>query len=128
MENNFGYRDPFGAQAGTLTEPGFARVDVRADGTGCIKRWETREQRAPSVVAKLSTATGLIYSYVQDADPLGGTRWSWVGIDAETGRTAFKQLAGRGPSFNNNYAGLALGKDGSAYLGTIGGVVALRQG
>ncbi|MCW2966613.1 MAG: hypothetical protein JWM71_385, partial [Solirubrobacteraceae bacterium] len=29
---------------------------------------------------------------------------------------------------NNNYAGLALGPDGTAYVGTIGGMEALRDG
>ena len=36
--------------------------------------------------------------------------------------------AGSGLVFNNNYAGIALGPDGSAYLGVIGGVVRLRDG
>jgi hypothetical protein len=29
---------------------------------------------------------------------------------------------------NNNYAGIALGKSGTAYLGVLGGIVALRDG
>jgi hypothetical protein len=29
--------------------------------------------------------------------------------------------------FNNNYAGLALGPDGSAYLGVIGGLIRLSD-
>jgi hypothetical protein len=79
--------------------------------------------RAPSVVPKLSTKTQIVYSYTQDA----GQVWSWVGMSARTGKTVFKVPAGNGLLANNNYAGIALGPDGSAYLGTIGGIRALRN-
>jgi hypothetical protein len=36
--------------------------------------------------------------------------------------------AGSGLGFNNNYAGLAIGPDGTAYLGVTGGLIALRDG
>jgi hypothetical protein len=127
-ENNYGYRDPFGPLAGTITETGFARVDVDRRHTGCRLTWTNTTERAPSVVPKLSTATGLVYTYVQEPDGMGGQRWSWVGLDSRTGATAFKQFAGTGLEANNNYAGIALGPDGTAYLGTIGGVRALRSG
>ena len=42
--------------------------------------------------------------------------------------TVWSRYAGSGLSFNNNYAGLALGLSGTAYLGVIGGFVALRDG
>ena len=51
----------------------------------------------------------------------------WAAIDARTGRTAFKAYAGSGLPFNNKYAGLALARDGTVYLGVIGGIVALRE-
>ena len=129
VENNFGYVNPFDtANAGKLTTPGFARVDVNRNGRGCRKVWETRTERGASVVPKLSTKTQLIYTYVQDAGAAPGQeRWSWVGLSARTGRTVFKQLAGIGIGANNNYAGLAIGPDGSAYLGTIGGLRRLRN-
>jgi hypothetical protein len=40
----------------------------------------------------------------------------------------YKSLAGTGTLYNNNYAGIALGRDGTEYLGTIGGIIALRDG
>jgi len=128
VENNFGYRDPFGPLAGTISEAGFARVDLNRRRTGCRVVWTSTTERAPSAVPKLSTATGLIYTYVQEPDGAGGQRWSWVGIDSRTGATAFKQPAGGGLEANNNYAGVALGPDGTAYLGTIGGLRTLRDG
>jgi hypothetical protein len=128
VENNYGYQDPFGPQSGALTTPGFARVDVRRNGNGCRKVWTNRTERAPTVVAKLSTRTGLLYTYTRDAAPLLGQPYFWTAIDARTGRTAWKAYAGSGLGFNNNYAGLALGPDGTAYLGVTGGIVALRDG
>jgi hypothetical protein len=125
VENNYGYQDPFGPNSGALTTPGFARVDVTKHG--CRKAWETRAERAPSVVPKLSTQTGLIYTYTRDPDPLPiGQPYFWTAIDAHTGATAFKVYAGSGLGFNNNYAGIAIGPDGTAYLGVTGGLVALH--
>jgi hypothetical protein len=60
VENNYGYQDPFGPSSGAVTTPGFARVDVTRNG--CRKVWTNTTERAPSVVPKLSTATGLIYT------------------------------------------------------------------
>jgi hypothetical protein len=128
VENNYGYQDFLGPNANAVTKPGFARVDINAKGTGCTKLWTNTTERAPTVVPKLSTKTGLIYAYTRDPDTDGSIPWYWVAIDARTGKTAFKQLAGTGIAYNNNYAGLALGPDGTAYLGTIGGIVALKDG
>ncbi|QEC46520.1 hypothetical protein FSW04_02280 [Baekduia soli] len=127
VENNHGYQDPFGASAGALTTAGFARVDVDAGGRGCTRRWTNTDVRAPTVVPKLSTITGLIYTYQRVPAPDGEQPWFWTAIDARTGRTAFTRYAGSGLAFNNNYAGIALGPDGSAYLGVIGGVVRLKD-
>jgi hypothetical protein len=80
------------------------------------------------VVPKLSTATQLVYTYAQTLGPGGSQTWSWVAISARTGGTVFTEEAGSGLLANNNYAGIALGPDGTAYLGTIGGVRALRDG
>jgi hypothetical protein len=124
VENNYGYRDPFGPQAGTLTDAGFARVDVRADGSGCDLRWTNHDVRAPTVLSKLSDRTGLIYSYEQSAPNV----WFWVAIDAHTGATRWRRYAGTGLAFNNNYAGIALQRDGTAYVSVVGGIVRLRDG
>jgi hypothetical protein len=126
-ENNYGYQDPFGPSAGAITAPGLARVDIARSGRACRLVWTNRTVRAPSVVPKLSTKTQLVYTYTQDPNATGGQTWSWVGVNARTGRSAFKVPAGDGLAANNNYAGIALGPDGGAYLGTIGGIRALRN-
>jgi hypothetical protein len=128
VENNYGYQDPFGPNSGAVTEPGFARVDVNPDGSGCQKVWTNHDARAPSVVPKLSATTGLIYTYTRPPDPSGAQGYYWTAIDFRTGQTVWNQFAGAGLQYNNNYAGLALGPDGTAYLGVTGGIVALRDG
>jgi hypothetical protein len=39
----------------------------------------------------------------------------------------FKQLAGEGLGYNNNYAPVTIGPEGSAYVGTLGGLVELKD-
>lgn len=126
VENNYGYRGFEGPDANALTAPGFARVDIDRDGRGCHRVWETFDESAPSVVPKLSTRTGLIYTYTRD--PGADVPWSWTAISWRTGRTVFKVPAGTGVLANNNYAGIAIGPNGNAYLGTIGGIRELRRG
>jgi len=127
VENNYGYQDPLGVHKGALTEPGVTRVDVNAKGTGCRTVWRNATERAPTVVPKLSTSTGLIYLYTRDEDPSGAQPWFWTAVDFRTGKTVWKQLSGTGFNYNNNYAGLAIGPDETAYVGTFGGVVSLRD-
>ncbi len=126
VENNYGYTGPDAVAAGGTTTPGFARVDIDADGQGCHPVWTNDEISAPSVVPKLSLGSGLVYAYTQDDDPTDP--WYWTAIDFRTGRVVWKVLAGAGPAYNNNYAGLSIARDGTAYLGVLPGLVALRDG
>jgi hypothetical protein len=54
---------------------------------------------------------------------LRGTDWDAA---ARTGRTVYRRLAGTGYGFNNNYAPVTLGPDGTAYVRVLGGVVAFE--
>jgi hypothetical protein len=78
-------------------------------------------------VPKLSLAAGLVYTYTKPGRDDGQDAWYLTALDARTGRTAFKRLGGEGLGFNNNYAPITLGPDGSAYLGVLGGIVAWRD-
>jgi hypothetical protein len=127
VENNYGYQDPFGLNSGAVTEPGFARVDLNKKGTDCKLKWTNTDARAPSVVPKLSTKTGLIYAYTRPPDA-AAQGYYWTAIDWHDGRTVWSRYSGSGLLFNNNYAGLALGPNGTAYLGVIGGIISLRDG
>src|SRR5205085_8900988 len=130
VENNSGYT-LLGTLGGPVAAPGVTRVDVDLDGNGCHVVW-TSSERAPSCVPKVSTKTGLVYLYTKDPDPVNTTSdaWFWTALDFRTGATMWKQLAGIGLNFNNHYAGIALGKKrpATAYVGAVGGIVAIRDG
>jgi hypothetical protein len=128
VENNYGYDNPDSVKGSKVTAPGFARVDVNRSGRGCRTVWTNRSERAPTVVPKLSLRNGLIYTYTKDADPTGAEPWFFTTLDFRTGRTVWKRLSGTGTGYNNNYPAITLSPDGTAYLGTLGGVVALRDG
>jgi len=129
VENNYGYQDPFGPTADAPTTAGFARIDVDPSGKGCKVRFTNKTAAVPTVVSKLSTKTGLIYTYIAPKHAAGTPQeWYWAAIDAKTGKEAWRKLAGTGIAFNNNYAGLSIAKDGTAYLGTFGGLQSLRDG
>jgi hypothetical protein len=123
-ENNFGYSGPDATNGGRTTSPGLQRVDV-VHGR-CRTVWHSRET-APSAVPKLSLANGLVYTYTKPARGDGRDPWYLTAIDARTGKTVFKRLGGAGVTFNNNYAPVTLGPDGTAYLGVLGGIVAWRD-
>lgn len=123
VENNFGYEGLASVAGSATTEPGFARVEIREDASGCDLVWSSDAVSAPSVVPKLSRATGLVYAYTKAAET-----WFFTALEAETGEVAWQHPAGDGALFNNNYAGLALGPDGAAYVGTLLGVVRLADG
>jgi hypothetical protein len=79
------------------------------------------------VVPKLALSAGLVYTYTKDARSDGQDAWYLTALDFRTGDTVFKRLGGEGLGFNNNYAPITLGPDGTAYLGVLGGVVRWRD-
>ena len=139
-ENNYGYQISPTNLSGGITSPGLTRIDVvkkkakKKRGKGrkrkrpakfrCRTAW-TSNERAPSVVPKLSLANGLVYTYTHSPRPDGIDAWYLTTLDFRTGRTVYRRLAGTGFAFNNNYAPVTLGPDGTAYVGVLGGVVAL---
>ena len=123
VENNYGYKDPTSTLLGATTSPGIARVDV-VDGH-CTNVW-TSQEIAPTSVPKASLASGLLYVYTKPAALLVDA-WYLTAIDLRTGRTVFSKLAGTGPEFNNHYAAIYLGPDGSACIATLAGMVRVRD-
>ena len=100
-------------------------MDINGNGRGCHTVWTNTTDAAPTVVSKLSEATGLVYTYTKGAatsDP-----WYFTAIDFRTGRTVYRRLAGTGVGYNNNYAGIALARNAAEYVGTLGGIVAMRD-
>jgi hypothetical protein len=127
VENNYGYSGLTATMDGKTSAPGFERIDVRNNGQGCVTRWRNGA-RAPSVVPKLSLATGLVYAYTKPPMASGTDAWYFTAIDFRSGVTMYKQLAGTGLGFNNNWAPVTLAPDGTAYVGVLGGLVLLRDG
>ena len=52
----------------------------------------------------------------------------FTAVDVRTGEVVWTRRAGAGTSFNNHYAAAYLGQDGDFYVGTINGIVVLRNG
>ena len=122
VENNHGYTGPRSTQNGATTAPGIERVDYDLAARTCTKVWRS-EEHSPTVVPKLSLATGLVYIYTKEPQDDGDDVWYLTALDFRTGRTVFKAFAGEGLGHNNNYAPVTLGPDGSAYVGVLGGLV-----
>jgi hypothetical protein len=127
-ENNYGY-DVFGFQTGAVqSNPGVVRVDINPNKKGCHVVWTSKEI-VPSVISKASIGDGLIHTYTRAVDPEGVQAWYWTAIDYRSGLTRYKQLAGTGPQWNNHYAALSIGPDGTEYIsGFPGGLWSIRDG
>jgi hypothetical protein len=125
VENNYGYTGPTATAEGARTKPGIERIDVDADGVGCRKVWHS-DEISPSLVPKLSLANGLVYVYTQkpgDSDD----SWYLTALDFRTGKTVWDRFTGQGIGFNNNYAPVSIGTEGSAYVGVLGGLLLVRD-
>ncbi|HEY3192783.1 MAG TPA: hypothetical protein VGJ61_08375 [Solirubrobacterales bacterium] len=133
-ENNYGYMVSAADLSGGESAPGLTRIDVVKKKRGkhgrgkrkvrfrCRTVWKS-DERAPSVVPKLSLANGLVYTFTKPPRADGIDAWYLTALDFRTGRTAYRRLAGTGFGFNNNYAPVTLGPDGTAYVGVLGGLV-----
>jgi hypothetical protein len=122
VENNYGYTGPAATMNGGVTAPGIERIDLSNGGTGCHAVWLS-DERAPSVVPKVSLHAGLVYTYSKPPRADDTDAWYLTALDFRTGKTAWSRLAGTGFGYNNNYAPVTIGPDGTAYVGVLGGLV-----
>lgn len=128
IENNYGYGGPTTTLLGKTTTPGIARVMVEDDG--CHVAW-TSNAIAPTSVPKASLGNGLMYAYTKP-DKINGQpnlldAWYFTAIDIRTGKTAWSRLTGTGIQWNNHYASIYLGPDGTAYIATLAGLVRITD-
>ncbi|WP_125262435.1 hypothetical protein [Streptomyces alboflavus] len=126
VENNYGYENITSLTFGRSVVGGVSRIDVRADGSGCDTVWES-PVRSPSTVPKLSTTNGLLYFYTKEPHRLGIDAWYLTAVDFRTGEPRWKRLTGTGVAYDNNWAPVTLGPDGTAYVGVFNGLVAVRD-
>ncbi len=124
LENNAGYTHARGQHDWSNAGGGITRIDIREDETGCDTIWESQE-RSTSTVPKLSLGSGLAYFYTFMPQDDGENAWYFTAVDFETGETKFKILTGAGRDFDNNWAPITLAPDGTAYVGTSTGIVAI---
>lgn len=129
VENNYGYRPAVtSTTAGRSTTPGMAAVSVDPVTGACALAWENDQVYVPSVVSKGTGIGGLIITYTKPPNPIGADAWYFTAVDVRTGEVVWTRRAGAGTSFNNHYAAAYLGQDGDFYVGTINGIVVLRNG
>lgn len=122
-ENNYGTPGPITV---TNTTPGMQAVTLGGPH-GCHRAWESNQVRIPSAVSKVSARSGLLYTYTHPFQPSGGPEaWYVSAVNARTGRVVWSRLAGVGPDYNNFYAPVTIGPDGTLYVGVIGGLLELR--
>ena len=129
LENNAGYGGPFGDPL--LVEPGLTKITVKDDYSGCEENWYNTAVRAQTT-PRLSTETGLVYSYsVKEGTPIAGIiptfGWYFTSIDWETGDVVNEVWVGSGPFWNNVLDPVTLGPDGTAYVGTLSGLMSIRD-
>jgi hypothetical protein len=122
-EDNYGYQGPQSLTPGTVTTPGFVRVDLNRNGLGCHRVWLNTSLSAPTVVSKVALANGLLYTYTTDTND----NWFWTALSFRTGKLVYKAYSGTGFNYNNNYAGISISRSGREYLGTLGGIISLRD-
>ena len=128
LENNAGYdRDPKVVEQGRTTKPGFVRVDINEDGSGCHSVW-TNEEINPILAPKVSLATGLIYALTKPRGPANTDAWYFTAIDFATGDVVYKVLAGPGRLWNSHMGAVYLDRTGAAFYGTLGGMVKIQDG
>ena len=143
VENNYGYTGPVAPSSSypqrqtPTTVPGVTRIVVSYSRRRCHVAWANNRVRVPTSVSKVSAATGLVYVYEHPAarevqyrtsEPPTGPEDPWYlsALDARSGRRVWSVLTGVGLGYNNNYAPITLGPDGTAYIGTLGGLISVR--
>lgn len=131
-ENTYGYLFDWRThQLRGLSSPGFERIDILPNGEGCRKVWANTEVRS-ATSARLSTKTGLIYTYSwKPDDETGANVYYWTAMDYRTGETVWEKMAGTGSrsetQFDTWYPGIGIGADGALYVGVYGGLLSIRD-
>jgi len=108
---------------------GLVRVDALPDGAGgyqCVQVWRSPE-KSSQVLPKLSLSNGLLYVYTYALRDDGDYDFFLTGVRFDNGETAFKIPVGGGLDYANFGQPLILGPAGTAYLGTMGGLLRVRD-
>lgn len=125
IENNSGYTNAYQQKEWSAVRGGISRIDIREDESGSDTVW-TSTEKVPSVVPKLSAGNGLVYFYTfEQHKETKDVVWYLTALNLNTGKTQFKIRTGSGKAFDNNWAPITIGPDGTLYIGTLMGLVAI---
>lgn len=124
VANNHGYSSPRSTLLGFTSDPGISRVDLVGDG--CVVQW-TSEAVSPSSGVTASWPTGLVYAWTKRPSLTGVSAWYLTAIDAESGRNMWSVRTGTGLLAGSDGSRITIGTDGSAWLGTMAGLVRVRD-
>ncbi len=124
VTNNHGYSSPRSTLLGFTSSPGLSRVDL-VDG-GCVVRW-TNDAASPSSGAAASWPTGLLYAWTKRPSLSGVSAWYLTALDAASGRSMWSVRTGTGLLAGSDHSEITIGPDGSAWLGTMAGLVRVRD-
>lgn len=109
---------------------GLAGYEITGDyGNETVKlKWINTGIFSPNVVPLSSCASNTFYVYeVQGGDSWSGeAEWYVTALDLDTGVLLWRQLIGKGLSYNSLYAPLSIDDRGRMYIGLFGGFLRLR--
>ena len=127
VENNHGYTGPAATQGGAHHHARARARGPRRPAAGAARSWHS-DERAPTVVPKLSAAhRARLHVHEGPARGPGDDGWYLTAIDFAHRQDRVQAARRRGLGYNNNYAPVTLGPDGTAYVGMLGGIVALAD-
>lgn len=106
----------------------------------CDIVWENTIETSQTTVPKLSMGSGLIYLYTREKTDnskiqfgvdvndsmLPAQAWYLAAIDYQTGNAVYKIFTGTG-RFNNNGAPITIGPKGTAYVGVLNAMIAVKD-
>ena len=127
VENNYGYTGPTATTMGGRTEPGVERVDIDADGVGLPQGLALRRDLAHAGAEALARERPGVRLHAGPTSRDPDDPWFLTALDFRTGKTVWERLTGQGIAFNNNYAPVTIGPDGTAYVGVLGGLLLVRD-
>ena len=120
VTNNDGYSSPRSTMLGFTTSHGIARVDL-VDGA-CVERWSS-DAVSPGSGVTVSRPQGLAYALTKRPSLLGVSAWYLTALDAESGRSMWSVRTGTGLLAGTDRSQVLLGAGGTAWLGTLSGLV-----
>ena len=114
------------AKAGKAAKPKAEVVRRRiAKGTMTLRNLNTRDKLEGLRVVEVSKKGK---KELARLSPKGKKKLGWMLRDFRNGKVVWKQLAGTGYLYDNDYAATYIGPDGTFYVGANGGIVAMKDG